>query len=567
MKLKLSNILFILMFGLLIFPVRVNALYASFSASGQTVTVGENVTVTLRLNSIDAGHANGRLIGVSGRINYESNYLDLISCSGSLSYQSGNHKFAYMDMSGVGMTSGEIGSCTFKTKAVGNTSVLFEFDQALDETNAEIPKSNVSAGITIKTPPSSNNNLSSLNVNPGGINFNGGTSYSTSVGANVTSVNVTASVEDSKSSLSGTGTHSLNYGSNTINVTVTAENGNRKVYTIIVNRKDDRSTNNNLSSLNVSNGKLSPGFSKSTTSYNMEVPYEVSKLKISANAEDAKAKVNISNPELVAEETTQVRVIVTAENGSSKTYVINVKRGKDPNKKLSNNNYLSNLSASVGMLSPAFNKEKTNYAIYLPYEVSNISFDLSVEDTKYATIKKEENNSLGIGSNVFKYTVTAEDGSTREYTITVIRNDTLDKDGKVVDANVFLKKLSLDGGKLASKFDKKKNVIYYKKTGKTVDIKEAIPEIKDNNVSIIKLDKAFIISVEAPTGARGYYLLVEQNGFNWLRVIIFALIALFIGLGLAYLYLRKKNSNNDKSLKKEKPKKNKEKLPNKLTKS
>ena len=562
MKLKLSNILFILMFGLLIFPVRVNAAYASFSASGQTVTVGENVTVTLRLNSIDSS----RVAAVGGYIDYDSNYLDMIGCSNHLNYQPGNHKFGYLDTSGRGMTSGEVGSCTFKTKAVGNTSVSFRLDGS-DTDNNDLSCSGASAGITIKTPPSSNNNLSSLSVNPGGINFNGGTSYNTSVGANVTSVNVSASVEDPKSSLSGTGTHSLNYGSNTINVTVTAENGNRKVYTIIVNRKDDRSTNNNLSSLNVSNGKLSPGFSKSTTSYNMEVPYEVSKLKISANAEDAKAKVNISNPELVAEETTQVRVIVTAENGSSKTYVINVKRGKDPNKKLSNNNYLSNLSASVGMLSPAFNKEKTNYAIYLPYEVSNISFDLGVEDTKYATIKKEENNSLGIGSNVFKYTVTAEDGSTREYTITVIRNDTLDKEGIVVDANVFLKKLSLDGGKLASKFDKKKNVIYYKKTGKTVDIKEAIPEIKDNNVSIIKLDKAFIISVEAPTGARGYYLLVEHNGFNWLRIIIFALIALFIGLGLAYLYLRKKNSNNDKSLKKEKPKKNKEKLPNKLTKS
>ena len=553
MKLKLSNILFILMFGLLIFPVRVNALYASFSASGQTVTVGENVTVTLRLNSIDSG----RVVAVGGRIEYDSNYLDMIGCSGHMNYQTGNHKFGYLDTSGSGMTSGEVGTCTFRTKAVGNTSVSFALEGS-DADNNDLTCSGASAGITIKTPPSSNNNLSSLNVNPGGINFNGGTSYSTSVGANVTSVNVTASLEDNKSSLSGVGTHNLNYGSNTINVTVTAENGSRKVYTIVVNRKDDRSSNNNLSSLNVSNGELKPGFSKNTTSYNMEVPYEVSKLKINANAEDSKSKVSISNPDLVAEETTQVKVIVTAENGSSKTYVINVKRGKDPNKKLSNNNYLSNLTASVGMLSPAFNKEKTNYAIYLPYEVSNISFDLGVEDTKYATIKKEENNSLGIGSNVFKYTVTAEDGTTREYTITVIRNDTLDKDGEITGTNVFLKKLSLNGAKLVKTFDKKSNVLYYKKTGKKVDIKEAIPEVKDNNVSVTKLDDAFIITVEAPTGARGYYLLIEQTGFDWIKVIVFSLIALFVGLGLAYLYLKKKKNNN-KPEKKEKSKKIKKK--------
>ena len=543
MKKRLINSLLILFSLFFINPCIVKAAYANFGATGGTVIVGQEVTATFTLNGVDAGQ---RLVAVGGYVNFDSNYLDIVGCNGIMTYSPGNKKFAYMDLSGNGITSGNIGTCTFRTKNIGNTSVSFKIDEALNQDNVNFSyQSAVSASITIKPQPSSNNNLSSLNVTPGGINFNGGTSYSIDVGENVTSVNVSATAEDSKSSISGIGTHNLNYGSNTINVVVTAENGNQKAYVIRVNRKDNRSSNNNLASLSVNDGKLNPGFGKNTTKYTMEVPYSTSKLKLSATAEDAKAKVSISNPDLVAEEVTDVKITVTAENGGIKTYIISVKRGKDPNKKLSNNNYLSNMSVSIGMLSPAFNKDKLNYAVYLPYEVSEINIDSLVEDTKYATIEKEGNSYLSVGNNLFKYTVTAEDGSKRTYTITVVRNESLDKDGKVLNDNVYLKKLTLQNGKLATKFKKDKFIYNYYKNGKT-DIKDAVPEIDGNKVEIEKMDGAFIVIVESASGAKGFYVLIEKSNMTWLHVLLIIAVFALIIFGLFFKFKKRKRNKRNK---------------------
>jgi len=59
------------------------------------------------------------------------------------------------------------------------------------------------------------------------------------VGEGVTSVTVTAKTADSKASISGTGTHTLKVGENTITVAVTAENGDLRVYRIIVIREGE----------------------------------------------------------------------------------------------------------------------------------------------------------------------------------------------------------------------------------------------------------------------------------------------------------------------------------------
>lgn len=547
MKRKFNKLVIFFFFFSLFLPISVLAGSASISLSGGTVGAGENVTVSINLNSVSPG----TLQSFGGYLNYDSNYLDLVSCSSSstlgLSFNSANKKLAFISTSGTGISSGAIGTCTFTTKTPGSTSVSISSVEATNDSE-NLAASLSPASVTIKEPPSGNNNLASLSVNVGTINFSpGNTNYSLSVDSKVSSVNVTGTAEDPKSSVSGLGSRNLNYGNNAIQVVVTAENGNKKTYTVNINRKDDRSNNNNLASLTVSNGTLNPGFSKSTVNYTMEVPYDVSKLDLSAKAEDSKATVNINNPELVAEETTDVTVTVTAENGSSKTYTISVKRGKDPNKALSDNNYLASLTVDIGILSPVFDKEKTNYAVYLPFEVTEINIEAIVEDTKYATIKVEGDSKLNIGNNLFKYTVTAEDGSTRTYTVTVVRNKSLE-DLKKID-NTFLKKLELSNGKLVKKFNKKDQVIYYKKTNKKVSIKEAIPEIEENEVSTYKIDKGFIIIVETSTGERGFYLLLEQSSSSIVWIILPIIIVLG-GCGVFFYLKRKKNLQ-------ENPKKNK----------
>ena len=546
MKKKIISTFISLFIFFLLFPLITNAASISASFSGDsTYKTGETVSLNIHVGSV-SGVEDPNIYAFSGKINFDSSCLEYQTASArggwSINANSSNYKII-LSNSGLdaGVSNGTVGTVKFKALKDCSTNVSMSGVDAASR-YGDLGVSFSGKSIKIYTP-SSNNNLSNLSVSPGGINFNGGTSYSTSVGANVTSVTVSAAAQDSKASISGTGSRNLNYGANEIKVTVTAESGAKKVYTINVNRKDDRSTNNNLASLKVSNGKLSPGFSKGNTKYSMEVPFATSKLDISAKAEDAKATVNISNPELVAEETTTVTIKVTAENGSAKTYTINVKRGKDPNKPLSNNNYLSNLSVSTGDLSPSFNKDKLNYAVYLPFEVNYIEINTSVEDTKYATITKEGDNNLSIGNNLFKYTVTAEDGSKRVYTVTVIRNDTLDKENIKLNTNTYLKELSIKNGILTSKFKKKKNVYYYYKLGKKVNIKKAIPEIKDNKVTIHKMSNSFVIVVEATSGAKSYYLLIEKS--------IVPIIIIFI------IHKIKKKNNDENSSKENKKTKKK----------
>ena len=560
MKKNIINKISLLFISFFLFPFIVNAgsIGASLSGGG-TFKPGDTISLSIYVGTcqncgtLDAnGSPAGTINGFGGFISIgDASCLEIISVEGShgwtASYNAGNKKFSIMDYSlASGVKNANVGSIKLKALKDCSTTVSITSPSATD-TAGDISVSGFSKKISIYTP-SSNANLASLSINPGSIKFNGGTSYSTSVGASTTSVTVSAAAQHAKAKISGTGPHNLNYGANNINVVVTAEDGSKKTYTINVNRKDDRSSNNNLLHLSVSNGKLSPGFSKGNTKYSMEVPYATSKLKLSATAEDSKANVSISNPDLVAEETTTVKITVTAENGASKTYTINVKRGKDPNKPLSNNNYLDNLSVSVGMLSPQFNKEKLNYAVYLPFEINHIDVSVHQEDTRYATIKSEGSSDLSIGNNLFKYTVTAEDGSQRIYTLTVVRNKSLEETS--TNSNVYLKKLELKNGSLVKKFDKKVNVIYYKKKSGKVSIKLAEPEDKNSVVHTYKQNKSFVIMVESPSGERNFYVLIEQS--NIIMYIIISLIALVL---ILFIALKLKKSKNNNANKVEKPKK------------
>ena len=72
-------------------------------------------------------------------------------------------------------------------------------------------------------------------------------------------------------------------------IKVKAENGTIRTYTINVNRKDGRSNNNYLKTLNVINENIP--FNKDTLVYNMSVAYEVTRLEIEAVVEKFKQAV------------------------------------------------------------------------------------------------------------------------------------------------------------------------------------------------------------------------------------------------------------------------------------
>lgn len=95
---------------------------------------------------------------------------------------------------------------------------------------------------------------------------------------------------------------------------------------VTINAKPTASGNNNLSSLSISPGTLSPGFSAGTTSYSAWVSNSTTSVAVSAKAADGKAKVAVWGNTGLSVGNNTITVQVTAENGSKKTYTITVNR-------------------------------------------------------------------------------------------------------------------------------------------------------------------------------------------------------------------------------------------------
>jgi len=520
---------------------------ATLNLSGaSSAIVGNNVDVILAVSGLT--DIPGGISGVQGAVTYNTEYLEFVNGTSlapyTVSYSDSAKKFIGFAVGNNITTSTNLVKLTFKTKKVGSTSISLNSLKFVDGNSAVISINAPSKTITINPVPSSNANLSSLTVSNGSINFNKDTTnYSVKVGSDVTSINVSASAEDSGAKVSGTGTKSLNYGDNKINVVVTAPSGDKKTYTITVTREDNRSKNNNLSSIKLSTGTLSPSFSSGRTTYNVSVPFEVSSINVTATAEDNKAKVSISGgSSLKAGKVTNVTIKVTAENGSVKTYIVKVTRGKDPNaaeEKNSNNNLASlNLGQDI-TLNPKFNKNTTSYEVEVPYKIKNLEIEAIAEDEAFAKVDIIGADNLQVGENEVKIVVTAEDGKTKEYIIKVTRlegtpeeieNDKPDEDKDVFEEVIphLLKGVNISNGKLTSKFDSKKFVYYYKKNkGFKID---AIPNDEGDKVTIYERDGVITIVVGESLDEANVYTFIPKET-NIVAIIITACSILFIGGG------------------------------------
>ena len=78
------------------------------------------------------------------------------------------------------------------------------------------------------------------------------------------------------------------------------------------------------------------------------------------------------------------------------------------------------------MLSPAFTKENLNYTMQVPYEIKELTITAVAEDAN-AEFHVEGNSDFTVGSdNVVYIPVTAEDGTTKTYTVKVVREKKID---------------------------------------------------------------------------------------------------------------------------------------------
>lgn len=86
------------------------------------------------------------------------------------------------------------------------------------------------------------------------------------------------------------------------------------------------SSNNFLKSLEVSNYKISPTFKKETLDYSLIVGGDVEKVSLKAELEDENADLSYPSEVELKEGINKVEIVVIAENGETKKYVINITR-------------------------------------------------------------------------------------------------------------------------------------------------------------------------------------------------------------------------------------------------
>lgn len=204
-----------------------------------------------------------------------------------------------------------------------------------------------------------------------------------------------------------------------------------------------------LSSVTVSGATFS--FSPDKYVYDISVPKDVENATINYIKEDIAATVEYSvhtldNLPLIGGRTTLVALIVTSSDGSTKKrYLLSIYRpGKDEPDIKSSNCYLSTLNVEGGYI--VFDKTKTTYKVTLPSTVEKTRISYQTEHSKASAYMNGGAAEFSIAQGATeerKITVTAEDGNTMEYTVSVYRQP----DGPLSD-DATLKSLSVAGRSL-----------------------------------------------------------------------------------------------------------------------
>lgn len=124
--------------------------------------------------------------------------------------------------------------------------------------------------------------------------------------------------------------------------------------------------------------------------------------------------------------------VATSTSGGSvtgKATTTNNSSGNNNNSGTANNNTqpdnrdsnskLSNLQISTGTLSPAFDANTTSYTVTVPEDTTEVTIAAAAQSSK-ATVSVSGGKDLKLGSNAAKVVVTAENGSTTVYNITIM---------------------------------------------------------------------------------------------------------------------------------------------------
>ena len=237
---------------------------------------------------------------------------------------------------------------------------------------------------------------------------------------------------------------------------------------------------------------------------------------------------------------------------------------EEENKEKSTNKALKDLVVENYKLTPEFSPEVTKYSVTVDNTVDKLEISAITQDEKAeAVITKNED--FKIGENVVYITVTAEDKTTRIYTIAVTKT----KEGAETTDKLRLKKLEVDNASLDPSFDadktnytitvsdpaslKKEDIIALAED-EDAEVKIALSDVDGNDERLITI---MVEKGEGDTKQSGtYQITVKKAAFNPVAELaknkdnkIYYILGAIIGVLLIFIIiiiiLLKKTSNTD----------------------
>lgn len=271
--------------------IKVDASSFNVNITGSN-TFESEVTLYVQVNNLQGfdGSCNG-LCGLVGNLSYDSNKIELIDISALQNFDltqgkkivlfkatgvSGgtnvllmkfknkalvNDESTTITLSNISASDGDKDIVTsnasktikFIKKEVTTTTTTKKQDVTTTKKQTTTSKSSSIDKITTKTTSkttttkkeetkkSSNNNLKSIKLSAGNINFSKDVlTYDVLVDENTDKITIETSCEDKKASVDGTGTYSLKSGINSFKLTVKAEDGSTKTYTINITKDEEQ---------------------------------------------------------------------------------------------------------------------------------------------------------------------------------------------------------------------------------------------------------------------------------------------------------------------------------------
>jgi len=191
----------------------------------------------------------------------------------------------------------------------------------------------------------------------------------------------------------------LQMGNNQVLILVTAEDGTQREYGLTIRRQNNdtslKSVTINDEAVQISGGVL------------LTLPDE--RFDLNVLAVDERAKVTVVAPKTLAIGENAIQIVVEAEDGSEQVYEFTVFRLSDD----------TGLTVWINGEQVAFADFKGTVSVDFDIDTLDLSYELADES---GSVSVEANQALEVGDNQVVLVVTAENGASQTYAVTVTRS-------------------------------------------------------------------------------------------------------------------------------------------------